>query len=261
MKRAFAVIRVSAEDQLRGYGPDVQWFDDVLPNAPLLGLEVDESLRAIIQESATGWDREQFQEAVRGALRLYKEGKVEALLFPRVDRETRFLFGSFPLLAEVIRAGMEVYFARERLRLDPGDPESVERYLAKATQAQAYVETMRVNTMRAKRRRATQGHKMPTGGRKWAFDYDPATGQYRKNEARAVWIARCYRWVLEEGLSLYACCRRLEVEGVPPPGYELWARSVEKGRAWNRRRPPSAGTWFPGTLRGLLLDEGNVGRF
>ncbi|MDP3062254.1 MAG: recombinase family protein, partial [Chloroflexota bacterium] len=133
--------------------------------------------------------------------------------------------------------------------------------LAKATQAQAYVETMRVNTMRAKRRRASQGHKMPTGGRKWAFEYDPATGQYRKNEARAAWIARCYQWVLEEGLSLYACCRRLEAEGVPPPGYELWARSVEKGRAWNRRRPPSPETWFPGTLRGLLLDEGNVGRF
>ena len=56
MKRAFVIIRVSKEDQLKGYGPDVQWFEDVLPNAPLLGLEVNEALRAMIQEEATGWE-------------------------------------------------------------------------------------------------------------------------------------------------------------------------------------------------------------
>jgi len=31
MNNAFAIIRVSAEDQLKGYGPDVQWEDDILP--------------------------------------------------------------------------------------------------------------------------------------------------------------------------------------------------------------------------------------
>ena len=136
MKKAFVIIRVSAEDQLKGYGPDVQWFDDVLPNAPLLGLEVNEALRREIQEPATSWERSIFESAVREALVFYHRGLVEVLLFPRVDRETRFLFGSFPLLAEVVQAGLEVYFAREKLHLDPNDPESVERYLSKATQAQ-----------------------------------------------------------------------------------------------------------------------------
>ena len=117
MRKAFTIIRVSDEDQLRGYGPDSQWCDDVVPNAPLLGLEVSESLRRVIQESATSWDREKFEVAVREALELYHRGKVQALLFPRVDRETRFLFGSFTLLCEVIRAGIRVYFARERFQL------------------------------------------------------------------------------------------------------------------------------------------------
>jgi len=44
--KAFTVIRVSGEDQLRGYGPDSQWADDVVPNAAFLGLEVSESLRS-----------------------------------------------------------------------------------------------------------------------------------------------------------------------------------------------------------------------
>jgi hypothetical protein len=261
VKKAFTIIRVSAEDQLRGYGPDVQWFDDVLPNAPLLGLEVEEGLRAVIQESATGWDRDRFEGAVREALRLYQQGVVTALVFPRVDRETRFLFGSLPLLAEAVRLGTEVYFAREKLHLDPEDSDSVERYVSKATQAQAYVETVTMNTSKGRRRRATQDHKMPTGGQKWAFDYDPATGQYRKNEARASWLARCDQWILDEGLSLRKCCRRLEREGVSSPGWEAWLLSIQRGRNWAKRRAPRANKWHPWTLRNILLDDANIGQF
>ena len=56
MKKAFTIIRVSAEDQLKGYGPDVQWYEDIIPNAPLLGLEIEEAFRRVIQEPAkTPW--------------------------------------------------------------------------------------------------------------------------------------------------------------------------------------------------------------
>jgi len=241
MKRAFTIIRVSGEDQLRGYGPDSQWYDDVLPNAPLLGLEVSENLRQVIQESATGWDREKFEAAVREALQLYHRGEVQALLFPRVDRETRFLFGSFPLLCEVIRADMKVYFARERFQLDPNDSESVSRYLRKAEEAQAYVETMRLNTMRGRRRRAERDHKMPTGGHKWAFDYDPATGRYARNEQRASWLRKSREWVMDEGCFLNECCRRLDQNSIlTPDGGTKWARQV---------------------LRDILLDDANIGKF
>jgi len=208
VKKAFTIVRVSDEDQLRGYGPDSQWCDDVVPNAPLLGLDVSEKLRRVIQESATGWDRDKFETAVREALELYRQGEVQALLFPRVDRETRFLFGSFPLLCEVIRAGMEVHFGRERFQLDVNDNESVSRYLRKVEEAQAYAETVRLNTMRGRRRRAERDHKMPNGGRKWAFDYDPASGRYVRNEGKAYWLRKCAEWLLEEGCSLKECCRR-----------------------------------------------------
>jgi hypothetical protein len=103
MKKTFTIIRVSQEDQLKGYGPDVQWFEDVQPNAPLLGLEVDEAFGCVIQEPATSWERRKFETVVREALNLYKLGRIEALLFPRVDRETRFLFGSFPCLRRLCR--------------------------------------------------------------------------------------------------------------------------------------------------------------
>ena len=83
MNNAFVIVRVSAEDQLKGYGPDVQWEDDILPVAPLLGLTVSETYRRVIQESATGWERTKFEAAVREALALYNHGDISsATCFP-----------------------------------------------------------------------------------------------------------------------------------------------------------------------------------
>jgi hypothetical protein len=216
--KAFTIIRVSGEDQLRGYGPDSQWADDVVPNAPSLGLEVSEDLRRVIQEPATTWDREKFETAVREALDLYQKGVIQALIFPRVDRETRFIFGSMPLLAEVVKSGLRVYFAREKLALDANDPESIERYLSKATQAQAYIQTMRLNTIRGRRKRAERDHMMPTARSKWAHDYHPyrrdwgkipdaTSGRYTVNTERATWVRQWANWILVDGLSTNRCCR------------------------------------------------------
>jgi len=217
--KAFTIIRVSGQDQLNGYGPDVQWEDDVLLKASSLGLETPVEYRRIMQETATGWNREIFEDIVREGLALYHKGEVQAMLFPRVDRETRFVFGSFPLLAEVVRNGMAVFFARDNFRLDPMDPESVERYFSKAIQAQAYVVTMRENTMRAVRKRAEKDHRMPTGGSKWAYDYhhyrkyqvpDENSGRYTLSQQRGAWLCKLKDWILLDGISLKKCEKRFE---------------------------------------------------
>ena len=216
--KAFTVIRVSGEDQLRGYGPDSQWADDVVPNAAFLGLEVSESLRRVIQEPATGWDREKFEATIKEALSLFHQGVTPAIIFPRVDRETRFIFGSLPLLCEVFRAGMRVFFGRERFELSPNDNESVSRYLRKAEEAQAYVETMRLNTIRGRRKRAERDHMMPTAKSKWAHDYHPyqrdsgrkadaTSGRYTVNAEKAAIVKRWAEWLLTDGFSTNRCCR------------------------------------------------------
>ncbi len=222
MTRAFTIVRVSAEDQLKGYGPDVQWEDDVLPNAPILGLTVSEVNRRVIQESATGWERSKFEAAVREALSLYGRGEIDALLFPRVDRETRFIFGSFPLLAEVVRSGLRVYFAREKLALDPNDPESIERYLTKATQAQAYVETMRVNTLRAKEKLVREG-KLPQGTGKGLYGYKwDRQAKKRVPLPFEVEIVRRIFSMIAEGRSTFFVAKTLNDQGLPTKAGGKW---------------------------------------
>jgi DNA invertase Pin-like site-specific DNA recombinase len=93
------------------------------------------------------------------------------------------------LLAEVVKTGLRVYFAREKLALDPNDPETVERYLNKATQAQAYVQTMKTNTSRAKRKLLREG-KLPqgTGVGIYGYSWDRATKkrEIKTDEAEVV---------------------------------------------------------------------------
>ncbi len=257
-KTAFVIIRVSAEDQLRGYGPDTQWQDDIMPMAPVLGLAVSENYRRVLQESATGWERPLFEAAVREAMTLYKAGMIQALLFPRVDRETRFIFGSFPLLTEVVRCGLEVYFARERLFLDPNDPESIERYLNKASQSQAYVQTLKINTGRGRRARVAKG-KIPNGRRAYGFTYVPGRnnneGIRKINETEAEWIRQWVRWVLEDNMTLNAITMRMRALKVPTAsGKGFWRSSTIYGILTN---PAIKGKTFAYTYTYKVTETAN----
>jgi len=238
MKRAFVIIRLSTQDQLKGYGADVQWEDDVLSNASLIGLSVDETNRRMIQESATGWERSKFEAAVRETLSLFQHGQIEALLFPRVDRETRFLFGSFSLLAEVVKAGLPVYFVREKLALDPNDPESVERYLSKATQSQAYIDTMKTNTLQAKAKLVKRGI-LPqgTGIGLYGFNWDKENKRRIPLE-REVKIVQKVFTMRDEGTGLFNIAKSLNDQKIPTK---------------------SGSKWHPFTVRRMLTNPSYIG--
>ena len=244
MNNAFVIVRVSAEDQLKGYGPDVQWEDDVIPAAQLLGLTVSETNRRVIQESATGYERTKFEAAVREALALYNRGEINTLLFPRVDRETRFVFGSIPLLAEVVKTGLRVYFAREKLALDPNDPESVERYLNKATQAQAYVQTMKTNTSRAKRKLLREG-KLPqgTGVGIYGYSWDRANKkrEIKTNEAE---IVKEIFINVATGHSFISIARNLNERCIPTKGSKNGQRKY----------------WHSLTIRRMVKNQSYIGK-
>jgi len=200
--------------------------------------------RWVIQESATSWERTKFEMAVREALSLYGNGEIEALLFPRVDRETRFLFGSIPLLAEVVKSGLRVYFAREKLMLDPDDLDSIERYLSKATQAQAYIQTMKLNTGRAKKKLVRAG-KLPqgTGTGLYGYDWD------RSNKKRVInsteeEIVRGIFTRVAAGDSMVSIARSLNERGIPTKGSTSEQRKL----------------WHSLTIRRMVRNSGYVGQ-
>jgi len=166
-------------------------------------------------------------------------------LFPRVDRETRFVFGSIHLLTEVLRSGLRVYFAREKLALDPNDPESVERYLSKATQAQAYVQTMKANTSRAKKKLVRQG-KLPQGTGVGLFGYDWNRKEKKRevNQPEAAIVREIFNRIAD-GEKLLTIARRLNNREVPTK------TTAVKG---NRK------LWHTLTMRRMIRNSSYIGK-
>jgi len=159
---AIAVIRCSTKPQFDKYGAISQLRDvrEGLKEFPLGTVELCETIE--LEESASGWNRTKWERVMKHCVERYEQGKAQVLIFPRVDRETRFLAGSFPTLLEVIKTGMLVYFGLERLLLDPENPDSFETYQREVLDAQAYIRVLRRNTTRGKRECAER-NEIPSG--------------------------------------------------------------------------------------------------
>lgn len=241
--RAYAIRRESKELAMKRYGPREQWRD-IEQNAPLLNVEVSEDSGTVIRESATKYTqegREQplLKKAIAEALELMREGKCQAIIFPRVDRATRFIPSSLPILIDAIHKGLRVFFARERFELDTLDSDSLNRYLNKAMESTAYVDTLRENSMRAKFLRAFEDGKLPNGRVPWCFDYNQDTGRAEINWDRANWVKRWRDWLLTDGIGILKLCRRMNEEFPSPRD----------------------GQWRPKTVTGILRSRALIGEF
>ena len=167
MRRAITIIRVSEEDQLRGYRPDVQ-AAEVQAYLSQAGLaEVD--LRTIQDESTT-WDRPLFEAVLDEVIDRKRKGELEAVVFPRTDRLARNwdAFGYY--LGKLRRGGLEIHFAREKTAA-PDDPMQAAMLSLHGAEAHADADTIRANTTRGRRMRLEGDRMMPSGGHKWAFNY------------------------------------------------------------------------------------------
>jgi site-specific DNA recombinase len=233
MSKAFVILRVSSKEQKKKYGFDVQWEDDILIGAEALGLQVSEELCCRVDESATKVDRAEFSACVREAIGMYGRGEIEALLFPRVDRESRDAFISIPLLNECFVNKLPVYFAKEELFLDPTDLDSKAKYMDAVNQSMAYVATMRRNTMRGRKRRVKNG--LFIGGASGKlYGYDCVDGKRVVNPATSKNVKQIFQWFLEGETSRGMTVRLHNLGIKSPDGNPQWT-SASVSRLLRRR--------------------------
>ena len=225
MNRAFTIMRVSSHEQKKKYGFAVQWEDDILFGAEALGLEVSRELSREVDESATKAQRSDFTACVREAIDLHNKGEVDALLFPRVDRESRDAFISIPLLNECFANGLPVYFAKEELHLDPTDLEAKKKYLEEVNRSMDYIITLKRNTERGRKKRVKSG--LFAGGcssNLFGFDYDK--GHRVINHETGQTVKQIFQWYLE-GDNMVNITARLHSLGIKSPlGKPNWERST-----------------------------------
>ncbi len=168
--KAEAILRESSEKQVQD---DRQGLEDqrseITDFATESGMEIVNWETVV--ESATHWDRPIWESVIDDVVDRHRRGEVDAIIFDRVDRETRNLFASMPILDRVLRAGIKVYFAAESFELDPRDPEAQNKYLKGAVRAIGYRETISDNWKRVHHRRAGKDLH-PTNQRLFGFCYD-----------------------------------------------------------------------------------------
>ncbi|MBA7481030.1 hypothetical protein ES707_16498 [subsurface metagenome] len=156
--------RCSSKPQLDKYGPSVQMAqaEEGTKHFPKGELKLLPELSIFVQEPASGWNRRRWELAMDQILQYFHDGKIQVLVFPRVNRETRFMAGSFGKLIEMTRVGLLVYFAQEHLLLDPADTHSIQEYTIEAIKAQGFIDALKRDCLPARADAARRGD-IPSG--------------------------------------------------------------------------------------------------
>ena len=229
--RAVGIVRVSSVGQKDRYGPATQ-RSEIEARAAKLGVS---SLDVWdYQESATqSGKRPQFDAMLERLVEMGQAGEIRRVILGRPDRLGRdgeqAFFYYFHLLEKT--GGLEVRFARDDV--DPDDPFRNFKLFLYAFKAKQDADTIRENTMRGRRQRATVGM-IPNGNVPWPYDYDSreavgnqGTGLPRINTERAEWVRKWIDWLLVEKTSLRTLGRRMEDAGVlSPRGSTKWSAST-----------------------------------
>jgi len=102
-KRAFVMLRLSDRKQANKYGPSAQRAEAYEGGKECpIPLEFSPAREAFWTETASSWNRKQFTIEMARRLEEFHLGEWDVLVFPRVDRETRFLAGSFEALSQML---------------------------------------------------------------------------------------------------------------------------------------------------------------
>lgn len=178
--------RCSSKPQLDRYGPTVQLerAEEGARYFPKGELIIIPEISIFVQEPASGWVRRRWEAAMDQVLDHFHQGRIQVVIFPCVDRESRFLAGSVGKLMEMVRSGLMVYFAEERLLLDPKDTSSLQTYWIEALKAQGFIDTLKSNTVPARRAAARRGE-IPGGFGRYG---GPLGLHYDKKEKRFLQI-------------------------------------------------------------------------
>lgn len=192
----YRLLRESSKAQRDKYGlPTQRQVTEQF--AALLAGTVTEDNTCVVIESAGAWMRGDWKKAVAKGLRRYQLGRVNAFLLPRVDRETRNLFASIPILKEVIDAGIPIYFAEEEICLTPNDPDAIQKYLEAAMEAAAYLRRLVKNTKPGRIARARDGQKHPSNTPMSGFNF--VDGKRVPNLAQAAALREAGEITLKAG--------------------------------------------------------------
>lgn len=238
MKMVAIYCRVSTDSQEREGTSLESQREACVKLTQELGYKVPKQF--IVEETYSGLtlDRPRLNE-VRQWVR---QGEVDAVVAYCLDRLSRDPVHFIILQEEMEKAGVEIILATETL--DSTDMGKLISHI-KGYSAKLEAEKIKERTSRGMRTRALSG-RLPNGrgGRLYGYLYLKGKGEGRgiriPNEDEAEVVRDIFRWLVEEGLSIYAITKRLRLSPHPPP--------------------ESADTWNKSSVYGILTNHAYCGK-
>jgi site-specific DNA recombinase len=229
MKTAAIYCRVSTEDQARNYSIPSQ-LEAIREYATKHDFDV---VREFVDEGVSGviLDRPALSE-----LREYvRHRTVDTIIAYDPDRLSRKLVHLMILADEFERQGKQLHFVTQSMGQSPEDKML---FGMKGLFAEYERTKLLERTMRGKLRKAKDG-KQPCG--KPLFGYRLVNGRHEICDEEAKVVGAIFDWLIEDGLTLYACQKRLNKLSIPSPaGKKWWSRAAVYRIVSNEAY---AGTW------------------
>lgn len=243
--RAIAYLRVSSAEQAEdGTSLDVQ-LDACLRKAR----EQSASIVHIVRDEGVSGALYLARPGIQEALRWLEEGKAEAIITHRLDRQGRNVDALRQIRRRVQQAGGELIFA-DGITFD-NTPVGNLLYTQMAGFAEFEREVIRERTLSGKRKRAEEGrqpsrtlnpygyhivNKRDLAAGTYPLDME---GRYVLNESQVEWVKHIFAQYLL-GYPLLAICTDLEKRGV--------------------ETPCGAKRWWPTTVRSILTNPVHKGQ-
>lgn len=229
------IVRVSTKAQTSGSGEERQETWELAEYASHNGFTLLPAIR--VAETASGWDRPAFEQALKEATVGYQEGRNSGVVVADATRFSREVLSGTALLTGLAKDGVPLHttdFGELREQAD------FDRMVI-AIAAAAEDRRRRAKYTKYGRQARADGGRVPNGAVPYPFDYNKDTGLPSLNPERAEITRQMALLILREGYSLRRVSSWLYERGIP----------TQKG----------LGRWSIQSIRRVLQNEALTGRF
>lgn len=263
---AYRLLRVSGEDQKKGYGFDIQ-RSDIDSFCAKHNLVTADSHYREIEESSTTWDREKFEDCLEEVIELKHKGEVDWFVLPRVDRFARNLGAASYFAGKLLRNELKLGFARENIVVaDEKGTLNLLVYLLYSFKADEDAKTIKANLYGGKVRDAQLGNysgaPIPAG-----FVLNMETDNIEPYQPHKEVVIKVFEAMVDTWGSVNKAVKILRQRGVEFPPFEekLTKKPLNmQSRSGLRRCPRSRHRGYAITrslIRSILSNRVYLGEF
>lgn len=234
--RAAIYIRVSTDDQLKGFSPEFQLEDCrrasvERDNCTVRDINIFDDSKSGSSDDRPGWKR---------LIEAAKRGEIDVIYFWKLDRMMRSERHFYKNEEELEKLNIQLRFATQNL----DDP------FTRAIQVAVAAEERRKILERTRRGRemAVRAGKWVMGTPPYGYRYNRKTKKLDIDEKQAHWVKIFYEWLVNEQCSLKEIARRANNFGVP-----TWTQCIRTKRKTSK-------IWWPRTLGRILTNETYTGK-